>query len=201
MEQLFTDLGHWLEGIGVLAYVVAPLIMAAVAILPIPAEAPAMVNGMLFGWLVGSIVTWAGAMLGAMVSFEFARSFGRPLAERFLTPAALEAADRTVLEAGWGGMLAARFIPIIAFTALNWGAGLTPVTRWRFIWTTAVGIVPGVIVFTASGSGLAMLLARLSPFAAGLAVGILAVLLVWGYRRSKERQGRNLSTMPGHFES
>lgn len=185
MEELFADLEYWLGEIGVWAYVVAPLVMAAVAVLPVPAEAPAMINGMLFGALFGSVITWMGAMLGAVASFELARRLGRPLAERVLRPSALEAADRTVLEAGWQGMLVARFVPLVAFTALNWGAGLTPVPRWRFVWTTAIGIVPGVIVFTASGTGVAALLARLSPVAAALAIAFLVALVVWAYRRQR----------------
>lgn len=185
VEEIFADLGYWLDEIGVWAYVVAPVVMAAVAVLPVPAEAPAMINGMLFGALFGSLITWTGAMIGAVISFELARRLGRPLAERFLRPSALVAADRTVLETGWQGMLIARFVPVVAFTALNWGAGLTPVSRWRFVWTTAVGIVPGVILFTASGTGVAALLARLSPIAAALAAGFLAALVVWAYRRQR----------------
>lgn len=187
VEEIFADLGYWLEEIGVWAWVVAPFLMAAIAILPVPAEAPAMINGMLFGAVLGSVITWVGAMLGAVISFELARSLGRPLAERLLRPSALEAADRTVLDAGWQGMLVGRFVPLVAFTALNWGAGLTPVPRWRFVWTTAVGIVPGVIVFTASGTGVAALLARLSPVAAALAIAFLAALVVWAYRRQRRR--------------
>ena len=58
MQTLFSDLQLWLESIGLTAYVVAPMIMAAVAILPIPAEAPAMMNGMLFGPVAGTAITW-----------------------------------------------------------------------------------------------------------------------------------------------
>ena len=40
MEQFFYDIGAWMEAIGGWAYLIAPLVMAGVAILPIPAEAP-----------------------------------------------------------------------------------------------------------------------------------------------------------------
>ena len=183
MEQFFYDIGAWLDGLGGWAYLIAPLIMAGVAILPIPAEAPAMVNGMLFGPIVGAVITWAGAMGGAMASFEITRALGRPAAEKILRPAALERADRIVMRAGWGGLLLARFMPLIAFTALNWGAGLTPVRRWRFFWTTAIGIVPGAIVFTASGWGLTALLQRL-PW---VALGVAALLILWMFWRGRRR--------------
>ncbi len=185
LEQFFYDIGAWMEAIGGWAYLIAPLVMAGVAILPIPAEAPAMINGALFGPIAGTVITWVGAMAGATASFEIARALGRPAAERVLRPTALERADRVVMRAGWGGLLLARFMPLIAFTALNWGAGLTPIPRWRFFWTTAVGIVPGAIVFTASGWGLTALLERLPWVALGVAV-LLLVWIVWRTRRRAE---------------
>jgi uncharacterized membrane protein YdjX (TVP38/TMEM64 family) len=186
LEQFFYDIGAWLDALGGWAYLIAPLIMAGVAILPVPAEAPAMVNGMLFGPFVGTLVTWIGAMGGAMASFEIARALGRPAAERILRPATLEKADGFVMRAGWGGLLLARFMPLIAFTALNWGAGLTPIRRWRFLWTTAIGIVPGAIVFTASGWGLTALLERVPWVALGVAVLLLAWFFWRGHRRARE---------------
>ncbi|MDX1392940.1 MAG: TVP38/TMEM64 family protein [Gemmatimonadota bacterium] len=181
MEEFFYSVGDWMAAAGPWAYVIAPLLMAGVAILPIPAEAPAMVNGMLFGPIAGTAVTWCGAMLGAVASFEIARSLGRPVAERFVRPEALRRADDLVMRAGWWGLLLARFMPLIAFTVLNWGAGLTPVKRWRFLWTTAIGIIPGAIVFTVSGWGVAGLLEQL-PLV-GLAVAI--VLAVWLWWRAR----------------
>ena len=182
MEQLFYDIGDWLRSVGPWAYVVAPLVMAAVAILPIPAEAPAMVNGALFGPTIGIGLTWVGSMLGATISFELARRLGRPFAQRVVRPSALDRVDRLVMDAGWGGMLLARFMPLIAFTVLNWGAGLTPVGRWRFLWTTAIGIVPGVIVFTASGWGITSLLAQRT----WIGLGVAAALGVWLWWRRHE---------------
>lgn len=182
MESLFYELGGWLEGVGGWAYLIAPLVMAAVAILPIPAEAPALVNGMLFGPVAGTAVTWSGAMLGAVASFEIARAAGRPAAARWLRPEALERADRLVARAGWGGLLLARFIPLIAFTALNWGAGLTPIGRWTFVWTTGLGILPGAILFTATGWGLGGLMGRL-PWVALALAALIAGWAFWRHRR------------------
>jgi len=176
VEELFYSIEIWLEAAGPWALLLAPLLMAVVAVLPFPAELPAMVNGMLFGPWLGSAVTWLGALAGAQASFELARRLGRPMAERLLRPGALQRADELVERAGWWGMLLPRFVPLIAFTALNWGAGLTPVSRWRFFWTTAVGIVPGALLFSFSGAGLPTLFRRF-PWVAG---ALALALLVWG---------------------
>lgn len=182
METLFGQIGGWLDGVGWWAWLIAPLLMATVAILPVPAEAPALLNGMLFGPVAGTAVTWTGAMLGALASFEIARAAGRPAAERWLRPEALERADRLVVKAGWGGLLLARLVPLIAFTALNWGAGLAPIRRWTFVWTTAVGILPGAILFTATGWGLGGLTGRLPWVTLGLAAAAL-MWVAWRWRR------------------
>lgn len=183
MERLFYDIGAWMEALGGWGYVLAPLVMALVAIFPVPAEAPAMVNGMLFGPVVGSVITWTGALLGALVSFELARMFGRPLAGRVLSTRALERADRLAGHASWPGLLAIRLFPLIAFTAVNWGAGLVAIDRWRFTWTTALGILPGAVLFTASGYGLSALAERM-PYVSG---AIALLLLGWVYLRFRQR--------------
>ena len=187
MDGFFAGIELWMGGLGGWAYVMAPAVMAAVAVLPIPAEGPAMVNGMLFGPVVGAALTWLGAMLGAWISYELARSVGRPVAARVVRPKAMNKLEGVAEAAGWWGLLVMRFVPVIAFTALNWGAGLCGVPRWRFLWTTALGIVPGAVLFTSSGVGLSALYRRSPPLAAAVTVAIVAGSVVaWSYRRRRE---------------
>ena len=185
VEGIFTSIEVWLEAIGVWAYVVAPIVMAAVSILPIPAEAPAMANGMIFGPMVGSIVTWCGAMLGAWISYEIAHGWGRSLARRVVSEAAIAKIDGVTEAAGWWALLALRFVPVIAFTALNWGAGLCAVPRWRFLWTTALGILPGVVLFTSSGTGLEALWRRSPPLTMALVAVLLVGSVAWAMRKRR----------------
>lgn len=185
MEAMFTDIEVWMAGLGAWALVVAPLVMMLVSILPIPAEAPAMANGMLFGPFLGTAVTWVGAMLGAWISYEIARSGGRPLAARFVSEEARRRLDAAAEGAGWWGLLVLRFIPVVAFTALNWGAGLCDVPRRRFLWTTALGITPGVIFFTSSGAGLWALWRRSPPITVTVVTLLLIVSALWTVRRRR----------------
>lgn len=173
----------FIETLGPAMYVAAPMFMILVAILPFPAEVPAMLNGAIFGPVLGTAITWTGGMVGALISFELAHRFGRPLVER-VVPGGMDTIDRVALSTGWGGLLTLRLIPAVAFTALNWTAGLTRIPRWRFAWTTAVGILPGAIVFTASGTGLAAFLKRY-PESTPLMIGLILLVVVyttWRYR-------------------
>ncbi len=166
----------WLESTGPAVYVLAPMFTVLVAILPIPAELPAILNGMVFGPILGTFVTWISALGGAQVSFELARRYGRPLGERIVPAGVLGRADEVVARAGWPLLLGLRLLPTVAFTAVNWGAGLTPLRRRTFVWTTAVGIAPGAAVFTATGAGLGSLLTRMGGPGLSITASVVIVL-------------------------
>jgi uncharacterized membrane protein YdjX (TVP38/TMEM64 family) len=176
---MIETLATWIEASGPAVYLLAPLFTLLVAILPIPAEIPAMLNGMVFGPIWGTLVTWSSALLGAQISFELARRCGRPLTERVVATRLLERTDRVVARAGWPLLLGLRLLPTVAFTAINWAAGLTMMRRRTFFWTTALGILPGALLFTATGAGLGTLLTRLggAPLTMGLTlVALLAMV-------------------------
>ena len=175
-EGTLHRIGTWIEESGALVYLLAPLFMVLVAILPILAEIPAMVNGMVFGATIGSAITWSGAMVGAWISFELSRRWGRPLGERLFKPHVLDRADGLALSAGWPALIVLRLLPTVAFTAVNWAAGFTLIRRSTFLWTTAVGILPGAVLLTASGSGLATLYRRFPGLAVILGMVTLTVL-------------------------
>ncbi len=179
------DIELWLSGLGAWAYFWAPAVMAAVSILPVPAEAPAMANGALFGPVVGTAITWTGAMVGAWASYEMARGWGRPLAERWFRADTLTRVDEVASRAGWKGLLVLRLIPAVAFTALNWGAGLCRIERKRFLWTTAVGILPGAVLFTTSGVGLSALWRRSPGVAMGVMMAVVVASVIWYWRRGR----------------
>jgi uncharacterized membrane protein YdjX (TVP38/TMEM64 family) len=183
---------QFVESAGAWAYLLAPLFMIVVAILPIPAEIPAMLNGMLFGAWLGTAVTWGGALVGAALSFELAKRFGRPLAARALSARRLAKIDSIALSANWPALLAVRLIPTIAFTLINWTAGLTAIPRWTFAWTTALGIIPGAVVFTVTGSGLGAVYRR-SPALGGALIVLALAVIAWSVLRPR----RSPSPPPG----
>jgi len=175
----------WLTEHKTAAYWAAPMLMVVVAILPIPAEIPAAMNGMLFGAVLGVMITWGGAMLGAMLSYELARCFGREFTRRFVKPevvARFEGLKYTEAPV----LLMLRLTPVVAFTVVNWASGLLQVRRSTFMWTTAVGILPGAIAFTASGSAVAALYQRHPVAATSVVVLVCAAFLVriWWKRRT-----------------
>ena len=155
-----------------------------------------MLNGLLFGPWVGSLVSWSGAMVGAWASFELARRFGRGAVTRWGGSAALARADQFTQGVGWWGLIVLRLIPLVAFTALNYGLGLTDVSRRRFLWTTAVGIAPGAVVFTSSGVGLGYLW-RQSPILGWSGVAAVVLVTIAAYRRRAHAGRRTAADSTG----
>jgi len=117
--------------------------------IPRPAEIIAIANGMMFGLAGGILVTWFGAMLGALLAFGLARALGRPALKRLLS----EPQWRTVNRWEWqpGSLLLARLIPVLSFNVINYAAGLARVRFWRFLWTTSIGILPLTVLSVAFG--------------------------------------------------
>jgi uncharacterized membrane protein YdjX (TVP38/TMEM64 family) len=73
-------------GLGVWGVLLSIALMVLHSFVPFPAEIVALANGMAYGWLWGTVVTWIGAMLGAVVAFALARAFAPSLQQRWLSP-------------------------------------------------------------------------------------------------------------------
>lgn len=144
VRQAIRSWGAW----GVAASVALMMIHSFV---PFPAEVVAFANGMIYGPIWGTVITWIGAMLGAYLAFGLARFFGRPLVVRLLSPKKLEALDHWTARYAGRLLLVSRFLPFIAFNLINYAAGLTRVSWLTFGWTTGLGILPLTIFMVMFG--------------------------------------------------
>ena len=131
-----------------LVYALAAGFTFLAVLLPLPAEAAALLNGTLFPPLTAFVVTWVSAMAGAAASYECGLRLGHRPAERLFGATRLARVQGLVDRAGWPTLLALRLSPVMAFTAINWASGILALSRPVFYWTVAVGLVPGSWVFT-----------------------------------------------------
>ena len=165
------------------------VLMVLHSFVPLPSEIIALANGILFGALWGVVVTWVGAMLGAVLAFGFARWLGRP----FIRWAVSGTRWRRIeaLTAKPSSLLLVRLVPVISFNLINYAAGLMGVSWWTFLWTTALGILPLTIAMVLLGRQLmtapwwAWLLVVIGVVAAGLSARWLR-----GRLRGEHRAGR-----------
>ena len=109
--------------------------------------------GFMFGTILGAIYVNIGATVGAILIFIFARYLiGEKLQKKY--SAKLEKFNQELEKNGYSYMLTLRFIPLFPFWMINIFAGLTKIPLRTYAWTTAVGILPGSIVYTFMGNQL-----------------------------------------------
>lgn len=129
----------------------------AIVAFSLPGAAVASVTGgFLFGLWTGTIVNVVAATAGAIAIFLAARlGLGRSLAAK------LETSDGTLKRLKDGlheneisVLFLLRLVPVVPFFVANLVPALVGVRLRNFVLTTALGIVPGGIVFTSIGVGL-----------------------------------------------
>ena len=163
--------GYW----GVLASIG---MMILHSFLPFPAEFVAIANGVIFGPVWGTVITWVGAMLGAFLAFFLARRLGQPFVRRVLSKRKTHTLERWVARHGLGTLFIGRFIPIISFNLINYAAGLTKISWWTFAWTTGVGILPMTVLMVVMGDQIHIL-----PFYLWIFMILSGALLWMGLHR------------------
>ncbi len=144
IEETIRSWGAW-------GVAVAIGLMSVHSFVPFPAELVAFANGMVYGPLWGTVITWVGAMIGALIAFALARGLGRPFVDTMVARYDWRALDDWAARDGWRVVLVSRFIPVIAFNLINYAAGLSRLTWWQFAWTTAVGILPLTVLMVVMG--------------------------------------------------
>lgn len=138
----------------VVAYITAYTIDAA---LFLPATAiMIMLGGFLFGILPTLFYGIIGATLGATSAFLITRYlFGQAMQRRY-GPKLAEFNEKLTRQS-IRYMLFVRLVPIFPFFLVNTLAGLTLIPLRTFMWTTAVGIIPNLLVYSCIGRQLTTL--------------------------------------------
>jgi len=83
-------------------------------LLPIPSSVISTMAGWQLGWWRGTLATWTGMSLGAVLGFALARRWGRPLALWFSKAEDLERMQQTSERYGPFVLVLARAVPVFA---------------------------------------------------------------------------------------
>ena len=152
----------------------------AVTALSVPGAAVlTLAGGSLFGAVATTLYVNIGATAGAFLAFLAARYFfGNWLQERYGSQ--LSSFNREMQKNGARYLLSLRLLPVFPFFLINLLAGLTTVGVGTFLWTTAVGIVPGTAVYAFAGQQLASISSPRDILSVRIAVafGVLALAAV-----------------------
>ncbi len=122
-----------------------PAFIAATAVgctVGVPATALVVVGAMVFGLARGMVYNILGTFLGALLSFELARTLGREFVAQLVGPR-LRRVEKLLNRRGFWALVRIRFIPL-PFPLVNYGAALVGIRLPVFAVTTALGLVPAI---------------------------------------------------------
>jgi uncharacterized membrane protein YdjX (TVP38/TMEM64 family) len=104
-------------------------------------------GGALFGTVLGSILSWCGAMIGAVAGYWLARTIGRSVVLNWLGrfKRAKGAADAA---RDFRGMLRLRLIAFLPLGIANFVGGLARTPFVSYVTATGIGIVPSILIYT-----------------------------------------------------
>ena len=140
---------HGFGWAGVLATLVAIYLLTLLLVPVIPLIVAA-------GWLYGlaaSVLSLLAAVASAATSFAVARAFGRSAATQALyeRPRARALVDLAA-EGGILTVVLLRLSPLLPFTPSNAVLGLTPMRMRAMVLGTAIGMAPGILLYSWAGS-------------------------------------------------
>jgi uncharacterized membrane protein YdjX (TVP38/TMEM64 family) len=149
LDQVIKLIRSW----GVAAPLMSVLLMITQAIVaPIPAFLITAANGMVFGSFLGALISWIGALMGALTSFYIARLFKKVALRKIVrNQKTAEFIMHAGEKRGFYVILLSRLLPFISFDIISYMAGLSGISPWAFILGTALGMLPATIIYTFIG--------------------------------------------------
>jgi len=167
---------NYICSFGALAPVMYIFMFTVVPLTLFPDAILAVASGLIFGVWFGTIYTVIGAACGGTLSFFLSRLYGRGIVEK-LAKGKIKWFDEGVEKRGFIFILILRFIPLIPFDVISYGAGLSKIKYKDFLLSTVIGVIPGVWVYTNLGDKSAHLFS-IEFFEA---VAILILLMIVSY--------------------
>ena len=137
---------------GLSAAVVLVPIHGVVAVSPLPGEAVAFANSLVYGFWFGSLFNWFGWMMAALMEYGLVRR----AAKEFNSEAAFERLPQWLRRfpvSHPAFLIAGRWLPFGGHV-VNCAAGAFAVGLWRHAWCSAIAIVPVAMLVAGLANGL-----------------------------------------------
>ncbi|MCA0042467.1 TVP38/TMEM64 family protein [Celeribacter litoreus] len=141
----------------VLSVLVFVLCYTVIVSLSLPgATVATLTGGFLFGVLPGVLYNIFAATLGASLLFLAARwGLGEWLSSKIdASEGRVHRIKKGLDENQWSMLFLIRLLPVVPFFVANLLPALLGVPLFRFVVSTALGIVPGALIYTSVGAGL-----------------------------------------------
>lgn len=178
--------GDWLRGVveairgaGAVGVALFAVAYVAATVLLLPGSVLTVGAGFAYGPIWGTLLVSPVSVAAATVAFILGRTVARGwIARRIDGNARLAAVDEAIGESGFKIVLLLRLSPLFPFNLLNYALALTRLSVRDYVLASALGMLPGTILFVYLGS-LVTSATELAS-AGGAAAGAPRSALYWG---------------------
>jgi uncharacterized membrane protein YdjX (TVP38/TMEM64 family) len=180
----------WAQSVGVAAPLLFLLGHAVVTVAPVPRTVFTLAAGLLFGPLLGVVLSLVATMLSAVLAFGLVRRLAGGLVRPYLDRRVLRVVDTRLRQRGWLAVASLRLIPAVPFSALNYCSALSSISFRHYLIGT-VGIVPGSVAVVVLGDALTGTTspALLAVSLAAAAIGVTGLVVETRFPSGAARTG------------
>lgn len=163
--------------IGIFAFVA---LYAVVAVTPIPVTIMAVTGGLLFGVILGSVLSVVGVLIGCWGAYWLARALGRQVVTKLLGSYG-QRIEHHLEGAGFQAVCMLRLLPGIPYWPVNYGSGAFGIGQRDFLVASVVSTIPGQVSLVAIGTFIADPTYVNGTVVVGAWI-LVAVMTIWAYR-------------------
>ncbi|EHZ8234113.1 TVP38/TMEM64 family protein [Escherichia coli] len=157
--DLLTDLPHLqtlIRQSGLFGYSLYILLFIIATLFLLPGSILVIAGGIVFGPLLGTLLSLIAATLASSCSFLLARWLGRDLLLKYVGHShTFQAIEKGIARNGIDFLILTRLIPLFPYNIQNYAYGLTTITFWPYTLISALTTLPGIVIYTVMASDLA----------------------------------------------
>jgi uncharacterized membrane protein YdjX (TVP38/TMEM64 family) len=148
------DVRDGIEGLGPAAPLAFVVVSAVLAALLVPGPLLAAASGLLFGPVLGTVVSLAAAVGTSVIALRLGRAAGRDGARAVLGPRRAALSEALLERRGLVAVVGQRLLPLTPDAPLSYAFGALGVRTWQIALGTVLGAAPRAFAYTALGASI-----------------------------------------------
>lgn len=134
---------------GIFGYSLYILLFVIATLLLLPGSVLVIGGGIIFGPLLGTLLSLVAATLTSSVSFLIARWMGRDLVLKYVGDTTVfQAIEKGIARNGIDFLILTRLIPLFPYNIQNYAYGLTAIAFWPYTFISTFTTLPGIFIYT-----------------------------------------------------